>query len=47
MFSDVIENDCSGRHVDAHGERLGGEEHLDETLLKEKLDDLLHDGQNA
>ena len=32
MFLDVVEDNGSGRHVDAHGESLGGEEELDPTL---------------
>ena len=35
------------RHVQAHGERLRGEQALDEVLLKEDLDHLLQDWQQA
>mmetsp|Transcript_22013 Transcript_22013/g.70286 ORF Transcript_22013/g.70286 Transcript_22013/m.70286 type:complete len:419 (+) Transcript_22013:599-1855(+) len=35
------------RHVDAHGECLGGKEHLDEALAEQDLGDLLEDWQQA
>ena len=36
----VREDHGLGGHVDAHGERLRGEEHLDQRLLEKDLDDL-------
>lgn len=46
-LADVCEDDRLGGHVEADGERLGGEEDLDEALLEEDLDDLFEDGEQA
>ena len=47
MFPNRVENDGPSRHINAHGECLGGEEHLNQAHLEEQLDDLLHNGQNT
>ena len=47
MFLDVVEDNGSGRHVDAHGESLGGEEELDPTPLEKHLHHFLEDGQDT
>lgn len=42
-----VEDDSARRHVDAHGKRLCGKQHLDETALEEYLHNLFHDGQHS
>lgn len=47
VFLNRIEHDRARGHIYAHGERLGGEQHLDQAHLKQQLDDLFHDRQYA
>lgn len=41
------EQDGPGRHVEAHGEGLSGEEGFDEALSEQDFSRLLQDGQQA
>jgi len=43
----IGEHDSLGWHVDPNGERLGGEENLDEPLAEENFNDLLQQGEEA
>ena len=44
-FARLREHDGSRGHVDADGERLRGEQELEEALLEEDFDDFLDDGE--
>jgi hypothetical protein len=46
-FTNGGEDDSFGGHVETDGERLGGEEDLEETFLEEDLDDLFEDGEET
>ena len=46
-LAQLLDDDRPGRHVDAQGERLGGEDDLHEAAEEELLDTLLEPGQHA
>ena len=44
---ELLEHDRAGRHVDAEGQRLGGEDGPDQALGEQLLHDLLEDREHA